>query len=168
MMSALSNSAFPRPDQREAQGPPARGEDGQVVGAGGDDDQEQVAADAAAESALPHFSSPRDAATIAAFLGTRVYRPDSLVWLRGCQALTRWRAENGITGPYSVRTTPRPKVPRLAPAELGRRPSRPVPAQGVRSHDQPQPGRSSPAHGITTGSRSRHPKFRGAHLPGVK
>jgi predicted helicase len=51
-----------------------RDEDGQIVGAGfeGDgEDQEQDDTDAAAESALLHFSSPRDASTIAAFLRTR-------------------------------------------------------------------------------------------------
>ncbi|GAA3352184.1 hypothetical protein GCM10017744_000040 [Streptomyces antimycoticus] len=49
-----------------------------------------------------HFSSPRDVATIAAFLRTRVYRPESLVWLEGYQALLRWRKENEITGLYAV------------------------------------------------------------------
>ncbi|GAA2307581.1 DEAD/DEAH box helicase [Streptomyces caniferus] len=82
-----------------------RDEDGRIVGAGGESDgegQEQDDTDAAAESALLHFSSPRDAATIAAFLRTRVYRPESLVWLEGYQALIRWRAENEITGVYAV------------------------------------------------------------------
>ncbi|WP_206508041.1 DEAD/DEAH box helicase [Streptomyces chrestomyceticus] len=82
-----------------------RDEHGRIVGAGGEsfgDDQEQDGTDATAESALLHFSSPRDAATIAAFLRTRVYRPESLVWLEGYQALIRWRAENKITGLYSV------------------------------------------------------------------
>ncbi|MFD4879565.1 Helicase associated domain protein [Streptomyces sp. NPDC058420] len=81
-----------------------RDEDGQIVGAGGEvsEDQEQDDTDAAAESALLHFSSPRDASTIAAFLRTRVYRPESLVWLEGYQALIRWRAENEITGLYAV------------------------------------------------------------------
>ncbi|GGU10673.1 DEAD/DEAH box helicase [Streptomyces lateritius] len=82
-----------------------RDEDGQIVGAGGEsdgEDQEQDNTDAAAESALLHFSSPRDASTIAAFLRTRVYRPESLVWLEGYQALLRWRAENEITGLYAV------------------------------------------------------------------
>jgi hypothetical protein len=80
-----------------------RDEDGQIVEAGGEShggDQDDT--DAAAESALLHFSSPRDAATIAAFLRTRVYRPESLVWLEGYQALIRWRAENEITGVYAV------------------------------------------------------------------
>ncbi len=83
-----------------------RDEDGRIVGAGGESEgkeQEQDDADAAAESALLHFSTPRDAATIAAFLRTRVHRPESLVWLQGYQALQRWRAENGITGVCAVR-----------------------------------------------------------------
>ncbi|MFB7341270.1 Helicase associated domain protein [Streptomyces hydrogenans] len=62
----------------------------------------EKAAQAAAESALLHFASPRDPATIAAFLRTRVYRPESLVWLEGYQALRRWRDENDITGLYAV------------------------------------------------------------------
>ncbi|MFF0143330.1 Helicase associated domain protein [Streptomyces sp. NPDC005227] len=81
-----------------------RDEDGRIVGAGGEsggEDQEQDDTDAA-ESALLHFSSPRDAATIAAFLRTRVYRPESLVWLEGYQALLRWRKENEITGVHAV------------------------------------------------------------------
>ncbi|WP_326621962.1 Helicase associated domain protein (plasmid) [Streptomyces anulatus] len=82
-----------------------RDEDGQIVGAGGESDGEDQEHDdntVAAEAALLHFSSPRDAATIAAFLRTRVYRPESLVWLEGYQALLRWRKENGITGVHAV------------------------------------------------------------------
>ncbi|MDX3733699.1 DEAD/DEAH box helicase [Streptomyces caniscabiei] len=81
-----------------------RDEDGQIVGVGGEGDGEDQEDDtqAAAEAALLHFSSPRDAATIAAFLRTRVYRPESLVWLEGYQALLRWRKENEITGLYAV------------------------------------------------------------------
>ncbi|BCL33449.1 Helicase associated domain protein [Streptomyces aurantiacus] len=82
-----------------------RDEEGRIVGTGGEgdgEDQEHDDTQAAAESALLHFSTPRDAATIAAFLRTRVYRPDSLVWLEGYQALIRWRAENEITGLYAV------------------------------------------------------------------
>ncbi|MEU3064119.1 DEAD/DEAH box helicase [Streptomyces subrutilus] len=82
-----------------------RDEDGQIVGASGEgdgEDQEDDDTQAAAEAALLHFSSPRDAATIAAFLRTRVYRPESLVWLEGYQALIRWRAENEITGVHAV------------------------------------------------------------------
>lgn len=78
-----------------------RDEDGQIVGASGEG-QEHDDTQAAAEAALLHFSSPRDAATIAAFLRTRVYRPESLVWLEGYQALLRWRKENGITGVHAV------------------------------------------------------------------
>ncbi|TJZ99427.1 DEAD/DEAH box helicase [Actinacidiphila oryziradicis] len=81
-----------------------RDEDGRIVGAGEGDgeDQKQDDTKAGVESALLHFSSPRDAATIAAFLRTRVYRPESLVWLEGFQALRRWRAENEITGLYAI------------------------------------------------------------------
>lgn len=82
-----------------------RDEDGQIVGAGGEgdgEDQEDDDTQAAAEAALLHFSNPRDPATIAAFLRTRVYRPESLVWLEGYQALIRWRAENEITGVHAV------------------------------------------------------------------
>ncbi|MEU1128411.1 Helicase associated domain protein, partial [Streptomyces sp. NPDC005900] len=82
-----------------------RDEDGQIVGASGagdGEDQEDDDTQAAAEAALLHFSSPRDAATIAAFLRTRVYRPESLVWLEGYQALIRWRKENEITGVHAV------------------------------------------------------------------
>jgi hypothetical protein len=78
-----------------------RDEDGRIVGAGGED-QEQDDTDASAESALLHFSSPRDAATIAAFLGARVYRPESLVWPEGYQTLIRWRKESQITGLHAV------------------------------------------------------------------
>ncbi|MFE0577028.1 Helicase associated domain protein, partial [Streptomyces albogriseolus] len=79
--------------------------DGRIVGAGGEgggEDQEQDGTQAAVESALLHFSTPRDPAAIAAFLRTRVYRPESLVWLEGYQALLRWRKENKITGLYAV------------------------------------------------------------------
>ncbi|MFE9613478.1 Helicase associated domain protein [Streptomyces sp. NPDC006012] len=82
-----------------------RDEEGRIVGAGSEgdgEDQEDDDTQAAAEAALLHFSSPRDAATIAAFLRTRVYRPESLVWLEGYQALLRWRKENEITGLYAV------------------------------------------------------------------
>ncbi len=82
-----------------------RDEDGQIVAAGSESDgqdQEDDDTQAAAEAALLHFSSPRDAATIAAFLRTRVYRPESLVWLEGYQALLRWRKEHEITGLYAV------------------------------------------------------------------
>jgi hypothetical protein len=82
-----------------------RDEEGLITGVGGESDgqnQEHDDTQAAAEAALLHFSSPRDAGTIAAFLRTRVYRPDSLVWLEGYQALLRWREENDITGLHAV------------------------------------------------------------------
>jgi hypothetical protein len=76
-----------------------RDEEGRIIEAGGTGEGEgqDGGGDAAVESALLHFSSPRDAATIAAFLRTRVYRPESLVWLEGYKALLRWRKENRIT-----------------------------------------------------------------------
>lgn len=85
-----------------------RDEDGRIVGARGESDgenQEQDDTDAAAESALLHFSSPRDAATIAAFLRTRVYRPESLVWLEGYQGAAGVPARSG--GPLAVGGTGR-------------------------------------------------------------
>ncbi|MER5466512.1 Helicase associated domain protein [Streptomyces sp. NPDC002668] len=87
-----------------------RNEDGQITGADGEGDgtQEQDDTRGAVESALLHFSTPRDPATIAAFLRTRVYRPESLVWLEGYQALLRWRKKHHITGlhamPYDTET----------------------------------------------------------------
>ncbi|MGJ7021253.1 hypothetical protein J2Z78_006813 [Streptomyces griseorubens] len=99
-----------------------RDEDGRIVGAGGEGDGEDQEDDtqAAAEAALLHFSSPRDAATIAAFLRTRVYRPESLVWLEGYQALLRWRKENEITGLYAVPYDVEAKVGATKSFPLGR------------------------------------------------
>ncbi|WP_031232833.1 DEAD/DEAH box helicase [Streptomyces niveus] len=79
-----------------------RDEDGQIVGTGSESDGDDQEHNNDTDTALLHFSSPRDAATIAAFLRTRVYRPESLVWLEGYQALIRWRAENEITGLHAV------------------------------------------------------------------
>ncbi|MEV1067024.1 Helicase associated domain protein [Streptomyces sp. NPDC050263] len=77
-------------------------------GEGEGEEEGQDAAEAAVESALLHFAGPRDPATIAAFLRTRVYRPESLVWLEGYQALRRWRARHHIKGlctvPYDTET----------------------------------------------------------------
>ncbi|MCM3812878.1 Helicase associated domain protein [Streptomyces sp. DR7-3] len=92
---------------RDAQGRIVRvGGQGEGGGEGLEDGE---GADGTAESALLYFSSPRDPATIAAFLRTRVYRPESLVWLEGYQARRRWREENGITGlhptPYDTETS---------------------------------------------------------------
>ncbi|MFE5263124.1 DEAD/DEAH box helicase [Streptomyces coelicoflavus] len=74
----------------------------ETSGESGSQDEEQDGTGGAVESALLHFSAPRDAATIAAFLRTRVYRPESLVWLEGYQALLRWRKEHEITGLHAV------------------------------------------------------------------
>ncbi|MFJ7898841.1 DEAD/DEAH box helicase [Streptomyces anthocyanicus] len=82
-----------------------RDEDGRIIGTSGEigsENEEQDGTSGAVESALLHFSTPRDAATIAAFLRTRVYRPESLVWLEGYQALLRWREEHAITGLHAV------------------------------------------------------------------
>ncbi|MFH8753819.1 Helicase associated domain protein [Streptomyces rimosus] len=112
MVEQLASRALTRSKHQRRKVHVTRDEQGRIIGAGTEGDgegQEQDDTDAAAESALLHFSTPRDAATIAAFLRTRVYRPESLVWLEGYQALIRWRAENKITGlyavPYDVETT---------------------------------------------------------------
>ncbi len=78
-----------------------RDEDGRIIGAGGED-QEQDGTQAAAESALLHFSTPGDPAAIAAFLRTRVYRPESPGLAGGLLSPLRWRKENKITGLYAV------------------------------------------------------------------
>ncbi|MET9622266.1 Helicase associated domain protein [Streptomyces sp. NPDC006464] len=78
------------------------GWDGGSEGKGEERGEEQYGVAGPAESALLRFSSPRDPATIAAFLRTRVYRPESLVWLEGYQALLRWRTSNGIAGLHAV------------------------------------------------------------------
>ncbi|MFH9426439.1 Helicase associated domain protein [Streptomyces sp. NPDC017529] len=112
MVEQLASRALTRSKHQRRKVHVKRDEQGRIIGAGteGDgEDQEQDDTDAAAESALLHFSTPRDATTIAAFLRTRVYRPEPLVWLQGYQALIRWRAENKITGlyavPYDIETT---------------------------------------------------------------
>ncbi|MGN9760196.1 Helicase associated domain protein [Streptomyces sp. SD31] len=79
-----------------------RDEDGRIIGTTTEGEGGQHESEGAVESALLHFSTPRDAATIAAFLRTRVYRPESLVWLEGYQALLRWRKDNHITGLHAV------------------------------------------------------------------
>ncbi|MFE2718897.1 Helicase associated domain protein [Streptomyces mirabilis] len=99
-----------------------RNEDGQITGASGTrgENQEQDDTQGAVESALLHFSSPRDAATIAAFLRTRVYRPESLVWLEGYQALLRWRKKHHITGLHAVPYDTETEVGVTAAFPLGR------------------------------------------------
>ncbi|CAL9327322.1 Helicase associated domain protein [Streptomyces sp. SudanB52_2052] len=79
-----------------------RDEDGRIIGTTADGEGGQHETEDAVESELLHFSTPRDAATIAAFLRTRVYRPESLVWLEAYQALLRWRKDNHITGLHAV------------------------------------------------------------------
>ncbi|MGC5000297.1 Helicase associated domain protein [Streptomyces sp. DT195] len=79
-----------------------RDEDGRIIGTTAEAEGGEHESEGAVESALLHFPTPRDAATIAAFLRTRVYRPESLVWLEGYQALLRWRKDNHITGLHAV------------------------------------------------------------------
>ncbi|MFD8622076.1 helicase associated domain-containing protein [Streptomyces sp. NPDC059513] len=101
-----------------------RDEVGRIVNAGGagdGEDQEHDDTDAATESALLRFSTPRDAATIAAFLRTRVYRPESLALLEGYQALIRWRADNEITGVHAVPYETEVEVGATKAFPLGRR-----------------------------------------------
>lgn len=98
LVEQLASRALTRQPQGAKPHHLVRDEDGRIISAAGSDDGAQ----GAVESALLHFSTPRDAATIAAFLRTRVYRPESLVWLEGYQALRRWRADKGIRGLHAV------------------------------------------------------------------
>ncbi|MFD6150214.1 Helicase associated domain protein [Streptomyces sp. NPDC060243] len=75
------------------------GEDGSGAG---EDDAEAGAEAEEPESVLLRFSTPRSASTIAAFLRTRVYQPESTVWLEGYEALRTWRAEQGVSGVCAV------------------------------------------------------------------
>ncbi|MFJ4526499.1 Helicase associated domain protein [Streptomyces sp. NPDC088810] len=97
----LANRAFTRGTRKVHV---RRDAEGRIIAsaAAGTGPEGPQAGSGAAESELLQFSSPRDPATIAAFLRTRVYRPQSLVWLEGYQALLRWRAEKDISGLYAV------------------------------------------------------------------
>ncbi|MGA5354865.1 Helicase associated domain protein [Streptomyces thermodiastaticus] len=83
-----------------------RDAEGRIIGVGGEGQEHDGEAGeehgGGAGSVLLRFSSPRDPATIAAFLRTRVYRPESLAWLAGYQALLQWRRENGVSGLCAV------------------------------------------------------------------
>lgn len=58
--------------------------------------EEEAADEEVPESGgLLKFSTPRDPATIARFLRTRVLQPDSEVWLTGYQHLYRWVEQHG-------------------------------------------------------------------------
>lgn len=89
MMSAWSSSSPPAPSPASAKSTSGTTRTGGSSTPHGEGEDQEAGADAAAPSALLHFSNPRDAATIAAFLRPRVYRPESLVWLEGYQALLR-------------------------------------------------------------------------------
>ncbi|MGE9697783.1 Helicase associated domain protein, partial [Streptomyces sp. CH6] len=92
-----SGTSTPASESVEAVEGQEQGEDG--AGAGAEK----------SESVLLRFSTPRSAATIAAFLRTRVYQPESLVWLEGYEALRAWRAEQRVSGlcavPYDAEVT---------------------------------------------------------------
>ncbi|MFD4756909.1 Helicase associated domain protein [Streptomyces sp. NPDC058426] len=83
----LSDSGTSSPASEDVEGQ-EQGEDGAEAGE--------------EESVLLRFSTPRAASTIAAFLRTRVYQPESLVWLEGYEALRAWRAEQGVSGLCAV------------------------------------------------------------------
>ncbi|MET7498506.1 Helicase associated domain protein, partial [Streptomyces sp900116325] len=105
LVEQLASRALSR-SSRERHVHVKRDQDGRIIGTEGKGEGEVVDQDngtqAVLESALLHFSTPRDPATIAAFLRTRIYRPESLVWLEGYQALRHWRTKNHITGLYAV------------------------------------------------------------------
>ncbi|MCX4967067.1 Helicase associated domain protein [Streptomyces sp. NBC_00654] len=103
LVEQLASRALTR-SSRERPVHVTRDEDGRIIPAEGEGEAVALedGTEAVVESALLHFSTPRDPATIAAFLRTRVFRPESLVWLDGYQALRRWRGEHEITGLYAV------------------------------------------------------------------
>ncbi|GGX57674.1 hypothetical protein [Streptomyces noursei] len=74
-------------------GTPEEGEGGQERGAGrGEAGREQDEDQEDEKKGVPllRFSLPRNPDVIAAFLRTRVLRPDSQVWLAGYNALRKW------------------------------------------------------------------------------
>ncbi|MFD9030927.1 Helicase associated domain protein [Streptomyces sp. NPDC059567] len=103
LVEQLASRALTRPP-REKLHHLVRDADGRIIRADGEGEAEtrEAGRGPIVESALLHFSGPRDPATISAFLRTRVYRPESLVWLEGYQALRRWREEQAIEGLYAV------------------------------------------------------------------
>ncbi|MGH3311987.1 MAG: Helicase associated domain protein [Streptomyces sp.] len=88
-----------RPDNVLALDPARPGEEGgpsEAHDGGGDEGGELEGPSQGAESVpLLRFSTPRDPSVIAAFLRTRVLRPDSEIWLTGYNALRRWVEEHG-------------------------------------------------------------------------
>ncbi|WP_102922626.1 DEAD/DEAH box helicase [Streptomyces noursei] len=71
--------------------------DGDGRRAAGDTDKNQDQDDGAGREGVPllRFSLPRNPDVIAAFLRTRVLRPDSEVWLTGINALRKWVEAEG-------------------------------------------------------------------------
>lgn len=75
--------------------------DGSTAGAEGGEDQEHDDTPSRRVSAAALLQRARRGHH-RGILRARVYRPESLVWLEGYQALLRWRQENEITGLYAV------------------------------------------------------------------
>lgn len=101
MVDQLASRALTRGTERRRLHVPPTG----VAGTSGGDGEEASEAQQEVDrvtSVVVNFASPRDAADIAALTRCRVIRPQSLVWLEGYQALTRWRTENEITGLHAV------------------------------------------------------------------
>lgn len=108
MVDQLASRALTRGEERRRlhiRPTPATGADS---GDGEETSEAQQEADRVT-SIVVNFASPRDAADIAALTRCRIIRPQSLVWLEGYQALTRWRRGNKIAGlhavPYDTETT---------------------------------------------------------------
>ncbi|MEU0373318.1 Helicase associated domain protein [Streptomyces sp. NPDC006283] len=104
LVEQLASRALTRRQQTTRRIHLQRDADGHIIepGQAQDEEDSSLVRDTGVESVLLNFASPRDPATIAAFVRTRVIRPDSLVWLEGFEALRRWRAENDITGLHAV------------------------------------------------------------------
>ncbi|OSZ57492.1 hypothetical protein OQI_27030 [Streptomyces pharetrae CZA14] len=101
-----------------------RDEEGRILescGEGESEDQEQGGTDAAAESALLHFSAPRDTAAISAFLRTRFHRPQSWPGSTVHQPLLRSAPAEGGHG---ITSTPSPTRPRSRSASPRTHPGR--------------------------------------------
>ncbi|MDX2733454.1 Helicase associated domain protein [Streptomyces sp. PA03-2a] len=94
IVDGLASRALTRPSEGTGPGRLVRDEEGNIV--------EGAEASAGHSSAVVNFSSPRDPALIAAFVRTRVIRPQSMVWLEGYNALHQWRRAHGHTGPVAV------------------------------------------------------------------
>ncbi|MFI1227578.1 MULTISPECIES: Helicase associated domain protein [unclassified Streptomyces] len=96
--SGVRESSGDARDVRSAEGSSSRGVPGGPSGPGGPTGSQVLGAEESVEPVgvpLLRFSLPRDPGVIAAFLRTRVLRPDSEVWLTGYNALRVWVQEHG-------------------------------------------------------------------------